>query len=516
MINLAELATKAAQRAPGAPALIDAQRDVARSFGALAHRVQLLARGLTDVLGLEPGARIAVLSRNCVELMELYLAAAKAEVLLFPLNWRLSEEQIGTELREFRPSVIFYEHKFSALINAMRSQVPVDHWIQWQPYWDSEYEEFLRRAGGEPASSRRPASTDKLHRPFLAVSTGGTTGVSKCAVHSQYSYGACSINYLAAARIKDDDVYMMLGQLFHVVGYMPLAYLARGRPVVITNFDARELVDVIREEKVTGFFGIATMLPRLIEAVKASGEPTHSVRQVEYGGAPMSEKVIREAATVFQADLIQAWGMSELGPGTYLGPAAHRLALSGERPELLRSCGQEALLSTVAVLDEEGRPVPQDGKTIGEICHRGPGNMIGYWNKPEETAAIMRDGWVHSGDGGAWDAEGYVFIRDRMKSMIISGGENVFPGEIERVLGNHPGVADVAVVGSPDAHWGEVVKAVVVRAESHNLTEGDVACFVETRLGAYKKPRIVEFVDELPTTPTGKVDRKALSTPVRT
>jgi acyl-CoA synthetase (AMP-forming)/AMP-acid ligase II len=168
------------------------------------------------------------------------------------------------------------------------------------------------------------------------------------------------------------------------------------------------------------------------------------------------------------------------------------------------------MLSTVAVLDGDGRPVPRDNRTMGEICHRGPGNMIGYWNRPEETAALLRDGWVHSGDGGTWDEDGYVFIVDRIKSMIISGGENIFPGEIERVLGNHPKIAEVVVVGAPDPEWGEVVKAVVVPAAGSDLTPDEVVRFVERELGSYKKPRIVEFLSALPATPTGKVDRRAL------
>ena len=282
-------------------------------------------------------------------------------------------------------------------------------------------------------------------------------------MHTQFSYAACALSYLAAARIRQTDVYLMLGQLFHVVGYMPLAYLAFGRPVVIANFNATQLVDIIREERVSGFFAIATMLPQLMGAVRDAGVRLPSVRQVEYGGAPMGECVIREAAELFDADLIQAWGMSEHGPGTYLGPEDHRRAFAGDHPHRLRSCGRGALLSTVAVLDEHGTPVPQDGKSVGEICHRGPGNMLGYWNMPDETAELLRDGWVHSGDAATWDEDGYVYIVDRKKSMIICGGENIFPAEVERALSNHPEISEVVVVGVADATWGELVKAVVVR-----------------------------------------------------
>ena len=207
------------------------------------------------------------------------------------------------------------------------------------------------------------------------------------------------------------------------------------------------------------------------------------MRLVEYGGAPMGADTIRQAGEAFGADLLQAWGMTEFGPGSYLGPEAHRRALSGERPELLGSCGNAALLSTLAVLDADGRPVPRDGKTMGELCHRGPNNMISYWNKPKETAELMRDGWIHSGDAATWDDEGFCYIVDRIKSMIISGGENIFPSEVERCLGDHPEIAEVVVLGIPDPHWGEVVKAVIVRTNGSTLTEEQVTAYVSERLG---------------------------------
>jgi long-chain acyl-CoA synthetase len=520
MMNLAELATKTARRSPRAPALIDPARGRSRSFGELDRRTGLLASALDARLGAGLGRRVAALSRNSLELFDLYLACARSGTLLFPLNWRFSPSQVKEALEDAEPTVVFYEAAFRGVVDEIRGDLKVEAWIEWSSTGaggDSEYDDLLRDVErssvglSRPSLSPLPDAAGLLHQPYLAISTGGTTGIPKSAVHTQHSYGACALNYLAAARIAEADVYLMLGQMFHVVGYMPLAYLALGRPVVlVTDFDAGACVDIVHAEGVSGFFAIATMLPRLIAATRADGRPVPTVRQVEYGGAPMGEEIIRDAAEVFDADLIQAWGMTELGPGTYLGPEAHRRALSGERPELLRSCGRAALFSTVAVLDDDGVPVRRDSATLGEICHRGPNTMTGYWNKPHETAELLRGGWLHTGDGGTWDDEGHIFIVDRIKSMIISGGENIFPGEIERALGNHPGIAEVVVVGVRDAEWGEVVKAVVVPAPGARLTGADVARYVEAELGSYKKPRIVEFVEALPMTPTGKVNRKLL------
>jgi acyl-CoA synthetase (AMP-forming)/AMP-acid ligase II len=454
---------------------------------------------------------VAALSRNSAELVELYLACAKVGCLLFPLNWRFSASQVAEAVRDADPLVVFYENEFASVVTVLRGELDLP-WIEWTTTRNSEYEALLAGVGPrlDTIRDRFPDPASLVHQPYLAISTGGTTGIPKSAVHTQYSYGAATLDYLAAAQITETDVYLMLGQLFHVVGYMSLAYLLRGRPVVIANFEAESTLDLIRKENVSGFMAIATMLPRLIAALEKDPTPCPSVRLVEYGGAPMGHDQIRKASELFGAGMMQAWGMTEFGPGTYLGPAAHRRALSGDKPELLRSCGQAALLSTLAVLDEEGNPVPRDGQTMGELCHRGPNNMLSYWNKPEETSDLMVDGWVRTGDGATWDDEGFYYIVDRIKSMIISGGENIFPSEIERCLGDHPEIAEAVVVGVPDAQWGEVVKAVVVRSPRSELTAEQIMDYVGQQLASYKKPRIVEFMDELPMTPTGKVNRRLL------
>jgi acyl-CoA synthetase (AMP-forming)/AMP-acid ligase II len=510
VISIGRLVARPALHAPDSPALIDPEHGVTRTFGQLEARAERLARALLGFSGAHATNRVAALSRNCVELMELYLGTAKAGAMLFPLNWRLSPDQIVATLNEATPSAVFYAAEFSAVVAQVRPQVAVQHWIEWDPGVASDYDELLEKTAATASGLVLPDPESILHEPYLAISTGGTTGIPKNAVHSQYSYAACMLDYLAAARIAADDKYLMLGQLFHVVGYMGLAYLSMGRPVVLAEFEAEQLLDLIEAERITGFMAIATMLPRLVNAARERGVDASSIRQVEYGGAPTAAEVMRDAATVFDCDLMQAWGMTEFGPGTYLSPQAHRRALSGERPELLGSCGTPALFSELAILDESGVPVPHDGVTVGEICHRGPNNMIGYWNQPRETAQMVRDGWIHTGDGGAWDAEGHVFIRDRIKNMIISGGENIFPGELERTLGNHPAIAEVVVVGVPHPEWGEVVKACVVVRPGSELTAGQVQEYVGTHLASYKKPRIVTFMAEIPATPTGKVNRALL------
>jgi acyl-CoA synthetase (AMP-forming)/AMP-acid ligase II len=512
MINLATMAEGFTARNPASPALIDPVSGTTRTYGDLARRTGQLSAAMFDVLGVRPATRVAAMSRNCLEMVELYLACARTGALLFPLNWRFSAAQVTGALRDAAPAVIFYEAEFAHVIAEVRPEIDAT-WIEWETAKDTQYEDLLARVAStaDDIRLRLPDPASLVDQPYLAVSTGGTTGIPKSAVHSQYSYGAATLDYLAAAHIAETDVYLMLGQFYHVIGYMTLAYLLCGRPSVIVNFEADGILSLIRQENVSGFHAIATMLPRMVAEFERDPGPVPSVRLAEYGGAPMGADTIRQAGELFQAGLLQSWGMTEFGPGAYLGPAAHRLALTGQRPELLRSCGTKALLSETSVLDQHGNPVPRDGKTMGELCHRGPNNMISYWNKPQETAELMHGGWLHTGDGAIWDEDGFFYIVDRIKSMIISGGENIFPSEVERCLADHPEIAEVVVVGSPDEQWGEVVKAVIVRTPGSTLTAEQVTTYVGEHLASYKKPHLVQFMEQLPMTPTGKVNRKLLA-----
>jgi acyl-CoA synthetase (AMP-forming)/AMP-acid ligase II len=418
LINLAELGTKAARCTPHAPALIDPQRGTARTFAELSGRVQCLAVSLWNMFG--PGQRVAVLSRNGFEVVELYLACAASGSLLFPMDFRLSLAELRHALREAEPVAIFYDKAYQSIVDELHSVVDARMWTYWEQGRESGYEELLSRvagvggdpgAGPAPGSGTLPDAGSLLHDPFVALPGDSSAQTPKRAVHSQFSYAACTVNYLAAARITQTDVYLMVGELFDVIGYTPLAYLAMGRPVVIANLDDDEMVEVIGQEKVSALYAMDTVLSELVKSMRGGGGQLPSLRQLEYGGATAVE-VACEAAEVFGADLLRAWAIAEFGAGTYLYPEDHRAALVGVRPDRLRSCGRSAALSTVAVLDEDGRAVSPDNATFGEICHRGPANMIGYWRDPQQSAATSRGGWLHSGAFGTWDADGYIYPVD--------------------------------------------------------------------------------------------------------
>jgi acyl-CoA synthetase (AMP-forming)/AMP-acid ligase II len=301
--------------------------------------------------------------------------------------------------------------------------------------------------------------------------------------------------------------------MFHIPLVLAMNYLTRGRPVVLLNFEARATLEVIEQERVSGFLGVTTMLNYLLALDDLESYDLSSLRIVQYGGGPMGEDVVREALSRLPCDLQQGYGQTEGGTMTFLSPQVHHDALAGVAAHRLRSCGREAHLSSVRVVDDEGRLVPRDHSAVGEIVTRSDANMLRYWNRPEQTAETLRDGWLRTGDLATWDQDGYIYIQDRKKDMIVSGGENIYPAQVENSLYRHPAVLEAAVFGVPDETWGEAVKAVVVLKPGMDATEEELVSLVREDLGSYMKPRSVDFVTELPKSPTGKILKRDLRAP---
>ena len=231
------------------------------------------------------------------------------------------------------------------------------------------------------------------------------------------------------------------------------------------------------------------------------------------GGGPMPASVVKAALDKFPCTLIQGYGQTEGMTMTFLSQEDHHEAVDGNHAERLNSCGREGFVTRVRVVDEDGRDVPKDGSTPGEIVVQSEANMVGYWRKPELTAETLKDGWMWTGDVAVWDAEGYIFIVDRAKDMIISGGENIYSTQVEAAIHKHPGVLECAVIGVPDDEWGEAVKAVVVMKPGETATEQEIIDTAREHLASYQKPRSVDFVDSLPKAPTGKILKRALRDP---
>jgi acyl-CoA synthetase (AMP-forming)/AMP-acid ligase II len=321
------------------------------------------------------------------------------------------------------------------------------------------------------------------------------------------------LNQTVAERIVPSDVYMLTGQMFHIPVALAMNYMAHGCPVVLINFEAKLALEVIQEERVSAFLGITTMLNWMMAVENFSSYDLSSLRNIQYGGGPMPATVVKAALESFPCTLIQGYGQTEGMTMTFLSQEDHRDAVAGIHPERLSSCGREGFVSSVRLLDSDGNVVPRDGKTSGEIAVHSEANMLGYWRKPELTAKIMRDGWMMTGDIATWDEDGYIFIVDRAKDMIISGGENIYSTQVESAIAQHEAVLEVAVIGVPDDEWGEAVKAVVVLKPDQTATEQEIIETAKKHLASYQKPKSVDFVDALPKAPTGKILKRDLREP---
>ncbi len=506
-MNVGTIPAKWARLAPEREAVIDATSGRRVTFAALESGVRRLGSGMRRELGLVPGDRVAILSKNGIEFLEVYFACGRRGLVSQPLNWRLGVAELARIVENGAPRALVYSGEFEGMASELRAHVDVEHWIGYGG-GERRYESLVERA--DDSDNAIEADDDD---PFFILYTGGTTGESKGALHTHGSATMGMLNQTVAERIVPQDVYMLTGQMFHIPMLLAMNYLAHGCPLVLMNFEARLALELIQKERVSAFLGITTMLNWMMAEPGFSGFDLSSLRNVQYGGGPMPPNVVRAALDSFPCELIQGYGQTEGATMTFLSQEDHRRALAGDRPERLRSCGREGFVTEIRVTDAGGHPVPRDGTTHGEILVRSPANMRGYWRKDELTEQTLRDGWMWTGDIATWDDESYVYIVDRAKDMIISGGENVYSVQVEAAIHQHPAVLEAAVIGVPDDEWGESVKAVVVLKPGASATEREIIETARSNLASYQKPRSVDFVDALPKAPTGKILKRELRAP---
>lgn len=508
-MNQGLIPAKWAALCPGQQAVYDVPNERRLTWRELDSMVRRLANGLVD-LGLKPGDRVAVLSRNSAEYQALYFAAGRSGLVLQPLNWRLGTSELVAIVGDARPSAIISSPEWADVVAELKRHADIPHWLEFGADGDGTLEMLIDAAADdEPEWSSRVADDD----PFFILYTGGTTGQSKGALHSHRSAAAGMLNQTVAERIVPTDVYMLTGQMYHIPIVLAMNYLKHGCPLVLVNFEPKQALGVIEAERVSAFLGITTMLNWMMAVEGFGGYDLSSLRNIQYGGGPMPSSIVRQSLDSFPCTLIQGYGQTEGTTMCFLTQEDHASALAGNRPERLRSCGREGFLTSVRVVDDQGRNVPQDGRTPGEIIVRSEANMVGYWNRPDLTARTLRDGWMWTGDVATWDEDRYIFIVDRAKDMIISGGENIFSVQVEEAIARHPAVLECAVIGIPDDEWGESVKAVVVAKPGYAVTEQDIIEQTRHHLASYQKPRSVDFVSELPKAPTGKILKRSLREP---
>ena len=506
-MNIGMISAKYALLTPNAEALIDHPNDRRITFAELEDHVRRLANGLL-VLGMKRGDRIAMLSQNSFEFMALYFACGRAGLIAQPLNWRLAASELGRIINNSGSRVLISQHRFSDVIAELKGTVNcVECWLQYGVDGDGSYERMIASAAtNEPPFSDIIGNED----PLYILYTGGTTGESKGVLHTHMSTYYAMMNNTAVERIQPSDVYMLTGQMFHSPVVMAITYLAHGCPVVLLNFEPTLAMALIQEERVSGFIGLTTMINWMMVVQNFDAYKTSSLRHIEYGGGPLPSSVIREAMEKFRCNFIGVYGQTEGIAMTFLNYDDHIKAIKGIHPERLNSCGREAFTASVMVVDEHGSPVAQDGVSTGEIAVKSPANMVGYWQRPDLTEKIIQNGWMRTGDVATWDQERYIFIVDRAKDMIISGGENIYSIQVEEAIYKHPSVLEAAVIGIPDAEWGEAVTAYVVLRQGTQATAQEIIDTAKKHLASYQKPRFVEFVKELPKAPTGKILKRVL------
>ena len=478
------------------------------SYGQAASAVNSLAGALVAA-GLEVGDRVAVLSKNSMEMVLLYYACSKAGVVLVPVNFRLAPRECSTILRDARASMLFAQPALAELLDPIRGELDtVKRFVSLNGNV-SGYEsldDFTAGHGSDPVS-REITSDNDLYQMY----TSGTTGHPKGAVLTQSAICQHLTQIDLAYRGSPGERVLIVAPLSHAAAALTsfVVIQAGGALVIQEDFDPAVVVGTLAEEKIGFVLLVPAMIQACLVAVPDIAERSYDdLRFILYGASPIAEQTLRDAVDAFGCDFVQGYGMTETTAAiTYLLPADHERALAGE-PELLLSAGRPLLGTQVRIVDEDDRPVPNG--TIGEIVARGPQLMRGYWNLPDATADALRGGWMHTGDAGILDDEGYLFIRDRIKDMIVSGGENVYPREVEEVLYQHPAVAEAAVIGVPDERWGEAVKAIVVVKREHTVSGEEILGFSRDRLAGYKQPRSVDFIDELPRNAAGKVLKKNL------
>lgn len=464
--------------------------------------------------GLQIGDRVGILSKNSIEYILFYFAAAKAGVVPVPLNYRLAAGEWCYILNHAGAKLLLAAGDYQPALDSIRSELAtVEHFITFDDTAAAGWEAYHSWIAG-----RRPEPPDRAITPdhdLLQLYTSGTTGHPKGAILTHRAVTAHLTQIGLAHEIHPGERVLLVAPIFHVAAANAAAFpciYAGGSLYIQADFNPGEVVRVLSQERI----GLAILVPAMIQACltavpDAAQRRYDDLRLIHYGASPIAEQTLRRAMEVFQCEFSQGYGMTEMTAAiTVLSVADHRRALA-EWPGLLLSAGRPTAGTQVRIIDAGGHPVP-NGVT-GEIIARGPQIMKGYWNQPEATAEALRDGWMHTGDAGMLDDDGYLYIQDRVKDMIVSGGENVYPRVVEAVLLQHPAIADAAVIGVPDERWGETVKAIVVLRAGMAASAEEIIDFCRNRLGSFERPRSVDFIEALPRTPSGKVLKRTLREP---
>jgi len=507
---LTQCLTRLVQTSPNKTATIIGERR--KTWSEFQDRVARLAGGLRG-LGANVGDRAAILALNSDRYLEYYFAGFWSGVVVVPMNLRWSPAENAYSLNDSGAEILFVDDTFKPMVPAILAEAKNVKTLIYMgdgetPEGWLNFEDLVR--DNEPLEDAGCGGED-LAGIFY---TGGTTGFPKGVMLPHRGLWSSAVALVYVTAINEDSIYLHTAPMFHLAdGACSLGtMMGGGTHVFLPAFDPQKTIEVIEKEGVTDVLLVPTMIKMVLDNPALQNADLSSLKKILYGASPMPEGVMRQGMKQLpDVGWVQAYGQTELSPvATMLPPEYH--VLEGEKAGKIRSAGRAVFCNQLKIVDDNGNECALG--EVGEVIARGPNTMLGYWNKPEETATALKDGWVYTGDAAYIDEDGFVFIADRVKDMIISGGENVFSAEVESAISKHSDVAEVAVVGIPSEEWGEGVHAIIVPREGADVSEQEIIDHCRELIAHYKCPRSVEFRTEpLPLSGAGKVLKRDLRAP---
>lgn len=506
--TLADIANILAQRHPNSKALIFQDRYL--TYLELDRQSDRVANALFNA-GIQTGSRVGFLAKDGLPGYQILFGCAKIGAVLVPINWRLTAPEIAYILEDAEVELLFVGSPFARLAAEIAPELDrlktivgcegrAENWFDWDAWLSNS-------ADTAPDVTVRPEDV------AVQMYTSGTTGRPKGVQLAHYSFFAIAKAFAESNQRwigwHQRDKSLIALPLFHIGGlwWAIRGLVAGAENVLLESFIPADALRAIETHRITKTCLVPAAIQSMLTEPSCRQTYFSSLETIVYGGSPIAETLLTAAMQTFACDFVQIYGMTETGNCAVTLPHQNTLG----KPQRLQAAGKPFPGVSVAIFNSQQEPLKQG--EIGEVCLKSPANMVGYWKLPEATASTSRDGWIHTGDAGYLDEDGYLYICDRIKDMICYAGENVYPAEIENVLYQHPAIAEVAVIGVPDPKWGEAIKALVVLKPGREISALDLINFARERLANFKLPRSVEFIDSLPRTPSGKVQKGKLREP---
>ncbi len=501
--NIGLFLKKRAEICPSREAFVEFERNRRFTFAELNGRANRVAQGLLDS-GIRPGERVATLLKNGIEFVETYFAIAKIGAVMVPVNWRLVAGEISYILQDSGAKALLYDSDFDTAVNSLQAgehgALAVEQWIRRQngdtgnPDWAKDYDHFV---GSYPTDEPPVGAWDDDN--LFIMYTSGTTGRPKGVVHSHNGMLWSQLTSMSTSDMRDGDRWLLALPMFHVGCLSPTSLLVHrgGAGIIMRELEIGAMFRCIDQEQITIFMAVPALLQFMLAAPEREQCDISSVRWIATGAAPVPVSLLH-AYQALGISIFQAYGLTEsCGPGTLLLPE------DGEAK--VGSCGRPQMHTEIKIVDSDGSTIPMGSEQAGELLIGGPHLMKEYWNNPQATAETLINGWLHTGDICTWDKEGFVTVCDRMKDMIISGGENIYPAELENILAACPDVQEAAVIGIASQKWGETPLALIVAAPGASPTTESLKAYCRENLASYKVPQLYELVENLPRNPSGKL-----------